>query len=331
VTDPEHECWRPGASMDTLRQRARLKRLLRESLDARDWLEIDAPVLIDSPDFEPNIALFRATLPDGTPAGSLHSSPELSMKRLLCAYPDLPGAYYLGPVFRAFEAGRRHNPEFTMLEWYDNGATLETAIDTTISLIQSAREALGLPPAAIEHHDYGALFRRHCALDPYHADTDTDTLAQAAKHHGIDVADPADMGHDDWLDLLMSLVIEPQLDTAALTVVTGYPASQAAMARLETTQFEGRAIRTAARFEIYGGGLELANGYHELLDPDEQARRLEPTGSRPPSPSQQRFLAALAHGLPDCSGVAMGVDRLLMWLTDAENIDAVLPFSARRV
>ncbi|WP_322522133.1 amino acid--tRNA ligase-related protein [Guyparkeria halophila] len=329
MTEPEQETWRPGASADTLRQRARLKRRLRETLDARDWLEIDAPVLIDSPDFEPNIALFRATLPDGIPAGSLHSSPELAMKRLLCAYPDLPGAYYLGPVFRAFEAGRRHNPEFTMLEWYDNGATLETAIDTTLSLIQTARAALGLSPAAVERHDYGALFHQHCALDPYHADTDT--LAQAAGHNGIDVADPADMARDDWLDLLMSLAIEPRLDPSSLTVVTGYPASQAAMARLQTSSFEGREIRTAARFEVYGGGLELANGYHELVDPDEQARRLGVTDAHGPSPSQQRFLAALAHGLPECSGVAMGVDRLLMWLTGAEDIDAVLPFSARRV
>lgn len=329
MTDPEHETWRPGASTDTLRQRARLKRLLRETLDARDWLEIDAPVLIDSPDFEPNIALFRATLPDGTTAGSLHSSPELSMKRLLAAYPDLPGTYYLGPVFRAFEAGRRHNPEFTMLEWYDNGASLEAAIETSLGLIQAAREAASLSAASVQRNDYGTLFRRHCDLDPYQADNDT--LAQAAGNHGIDVADPADMTRDDWLDLLMSLVIEPRLDPTALTVVTGYPASQAAMARIETTCFEDRKVRTAARFEVFGGGLELANGYHELTDPLEQARRLEATEPHRPSPSQQRFLAALAHGLPECSGVAMGVDRLLMWLTGAEDIDAVLPFSARRV
>ncbi|HER33841.1 MAG: EF-P lysine aminoacylase GenX [Halothiobacillaceae bacterium] len=310
-------------------QRARLKRCLRTTLDERGWLEIDAPSVIDSPDFEPNIALFRVTLPDGKPAGSLHSSPELTMKRLLTAHADLPGAYYLGPVFRANETGRRHNPEFTMLEWYDNGATLESAIATTLALIQSAREAIGLSPALVERQDYGALFRRHCALDPYHADTDA--LAHAAGHHGIDVADPADMTPDDWLDLLMSLVIEPRLDPAALTVVTGYPASQAAMARLEAGSFEGQAITTAARFEVYGGGLELANGYHELTDPAEQACRLGANDGPPPSPSQQRFLAALTHGLPECSGVAMGVDRLLMWLTGAEDIDAVLPFSARRV
>ena len=329
MTGPEPVDWCPGASAEMLRQRARLKRLLRRMLDARDWLEIDAPVLIDSPDFEPNIALFRATLPDGTPAGSLHSSPELTIKRLLAAYPDLPGAYYLGPVFRAGESGRRHNPEFTMLEWYDNGATLASAIATTLELIQSARGALGLSPAPVEHQNYGALFRCHGNLDPHHADTDT--LAQAAVRHDIDVAGSADMTRDDWLDLLMSLVVEPRLDPAALTVVTGYPASQAAMARLETVSFEGQAITTAARFEIYGGGLELANGYHELTDPAEQARRLAVNDARPPSPSQQRFLAALTHGLPECSGVAMGVDRLLMWLTDAADIDAVLPFSARRV
>ncbi len=325
----EQEDWRPGASLETLQQRARVKRMLREALDARHWLEVDAPTLIDSPDFEPNIALFRATLPDGTYAGSLHSSPELSMKRLLVAYPELPGAYYLGPVFRAFEAGRRHNPEFTMLEWYDNGASLESAIAITLDLIQSARKTLGLSTARAERQDYGALFRRHCTLDPYHADLDT--LAQAAGHHGIDIARPAELARDDWLDLLMSLVIEPRLDPTTLTVVTGYPASQAAMARLETRSFEGKEIVTAARFEVYGGGLELANGYDELTDPEEQARRLRAAGSHTSAPSQGRFLAALAHGLPKCSGVAMGVDRLLMWLTDAEDVDAVLPFSTRRV
>ncbi|MFW6020723.1 MAG: EF-P lysine aminoacylase GenX [Guyparkeria sp.] len=329
ATDPTAADWRPGASLETLRQRARLKRFLRETLDARDWLEIDAPALIDSPDFEPNIALFRATLPDGGPAGSLHSSPELAMKRLLAAYPELPGTYYLGPVFRANETGRRHNPEFTMLEWYDTGATLDDAIATTLELIQSARRSLAMAEAPVERQDYGTLFRRHLGLNPYHADRDA--LASAARAHSIDVADPEGMERDDWLDLLMSLAIEPRLDPTALTVVTGYPASQAAMARLEARSFEGSEITVAARFEVYGGGLELANGYHELTDPDEQARRLGHTGSDPRSPSQQRFLAALTHGLPECSGVAMGVDRLLMWLTGAADIDAVLPFSARRI
>lgn len=310
-------------------RRARLKRLLRAELDACDWLEIDAPALIASGDFEPNIALFRTSLPDGTPAGALHSSPELMIKRLLCAYPDLAGTYYLGPVFRAGEAGARHNPEFTMLEWYETGADLEAAIATTLSLVDSARRQAGLPAVPVRHCDYGALFREQLDLDPYHADATE--LGRAAAEHGIDVAGAQDMRRDDWLDLLMSVAIEPAFPADALTVVKGYPDSQAAMARLVETRFEGRAVRVAERFEVYGGGLELANGYHELADAAEQARRLGGPSRDSTDTTQRRFLDALAHGLPDCSGVALGVDRLLMWLSGESDIDAVLPFSARRV
>ena len=313
-----------------LARRARLKRRLRETLDGRGWLEIDAPCLIDSPDFEPNIALFRATLPDGTPAGSLHSSPELSMKRLLCAYPDLPGLYYLGPVFRAGESGTRHNPEFSMLEWYESGVDLDGGIETTLALIRSAAEALDRPTPPVTHREYGALFREHCHLDPFTADAGA--LRSAAATAGITLNDPADMGRDDWLDLLMSTVIEPRFEPDTLTVVSGYPESQAAMARLQRRAFEGRVVTVASRFEVYGGTLELANGYFELTDPSEQACRLAETNpASSDSRSQQRFIRALEQGLPDCTGVALGVDRLLMWLTGSEDIDAVLPFSRRRV
>ncbi|KTG16113.1 MULTISPECIES: amino acid--tRNA ligase-related protein [unclassified Guyparkeria] len=310
-------------------RRARLKRCLRAALDERDWLEIDAPSVIDSPDFEPNIALFRVTLPDGTPAGSLHSSPELAMKRVLAAYPDLPGIYSLAPVFRAGESGPRHNPEFGMLEWYESGADLEGGIETSLALIHEACRALDHPAPRIERRDYGALFREHCDLDPYTADDEA--LRKAATAAGVTLNAPDDMERDDWLNLLMSVVIEPRFDRDTLTVVTGYPASQAAMARLETNEFEGREVVVANRFEIYGGTLELANGYHELSDPDEQAQRLDATADGAEvSPSQHRFLAALQHGLPDCSGVALGMDRLLMWLTGSDEIDQVMPFTTSR-
>ncbi|MCL7743488.1 EF-P lysine aminoacylase GenX [Guyparkeria hydrothermalis] len=311
-------------------RRARLKRCLRETLDERGWLEIDAPSLIDSPDFEPNIALFRVTLADGTPAGSLHSSPELSMKRILSAYPDLPGLYYLGPVFRAGERGTRHNPEFTMLEWYETGADLATGIETSLSLIHAAGEVLGQPASAVERREYGPLFREHCGLDPYIADTES--LRMAASEAGITLNDSSGMRRDDWLDLLMSTVIEPTFPAGRLTVVTGYPSSQAAMARLETREFEGRQTTIASRFEIYGGTLELANGYDELTDPAEQARRLGVDGQiAEAAGTQRRFLDALEHdGLPACTGVALGVDRLLMWLTGSDDIDQVIPFSNAR-
>ncbi|MGM0517437.1 MAG: amino acid--tRNA ligase-related protein [Pseudomonadota bacterium] len=319
--------WRPGTSRETLLARARVRRALRDALERRDSLEVDPPTLIRASDFEPNIALLQVTEPDGTSAGALHSSPELMMKRLLCAEPQLPGIHYLGPVFRAGEAGSRHNPEFTMLEWYETGVDLDGAIDTTLELIRQAGAALGRPPAPVAHRDYGRLFREWLGLDPYR--TDTAMLARTAHLSGISVHEPDAMDRDDWLDLLMSSMIEPNLPDDTLTVVRGYPSSQAAMARLETRVFEGREVEVAARFEVYGGRLELANGYHELIDADEQARRLETAGTG--GSTRQRFLQAMGHGLPDCSGVALGVDRLLMWLTGQDDIDAVLPFSDRRL
>jgi len=319
--------WRPGTSREMLAARARLRRGLRDELERRGSLEVDPPALIRSGDFEPNISLLRVVDPDGAPTGALHSSPELMMKRLLCAEPDLPGIHWLGPVFRAGEAGSRHNPEFTLLEWYETGADLADVIATTLDLIQQARHALGLAPAPVAQRDYGQLFRERLGLDPYRADTAV--LARTAHLSGVSVHDPGAMNRDDWLDLLMSTVIEPHLPADELTVVRGYPASQAAMARLETIRFEGGTVEVAARFEVFGGGLELANGYHELTDATEQARRLEPAEAG--GSTRQRFLEAMAHGLPDCSGVALGVDRLLMWLTGTTDIDAVLPFAERRL
>ncbi len=310
-----------------LEARARIKRVLRDGLERRGSLETDAPALIRSGDFEPHIALFRVAGPDGSPAGSLHSSPELMMKRILCAHPTLRGIHYLGPVFRAGEAGTRHNPEFTMLEWYETGSDLDAAISTALDLIQSARRALALAPAPTERQDYGVLFRERLGLDPYRADTAM--LQRTARLSGIAVHEPEKLDRDDWLDLLMSTVIEPSFPDDRLTVVKGFPASQAAMARLETIDFEGHAVRVAARFEVFGGKLELANGYHELADPVEQAQRLDSPGAA--GSTRQRFLEALEHGLPDCSGVAMGFDRLIMWLTDQPTLDSVLPFSEGRV
>jgi lysyl-tRNA synthetase class 2 len=319
--------WRPGTSRETLLARARLRRVLRGALERRGSLEVDPPALIRSGDFEPNIALLRVVEPDGTPSGALHSSPELMMKRLLCAEPQLPGIHYLGPVFRADEAGRRHNPEFTMLEWYETGVDLDGVIATTLELIGEARAALGLSPVPVTYRDYGRLFRERLGLDPYLADAAL--LARTAHLSGLSVHDPDAMGRDDWLDLLTSHVIEPDLPEETLTVVRGHPPGQAAMARLMTIGFEGREVEVAARFEVYGGSLELANGYHELTDATEQARRLAATGAAGSTP--RRFLEAMEHGLPDCSGVALGVDRLLMWLTGEQDIDAVLPFSERRL
>jgi lysyl-tRNA synthetase class 2 len=326
---PASDDWRPGTSREMLQARARLRRTLRDGLERRGSIEVDPPTRIHATEFEPHIALQRVVEPDGRPAGALHSSPELTLKRLLCAYPDLTGVHFLGPVFRAGETGRRHHPEFTLLEWYETGVDLEGVIDTTLELIRQARAALALAAAPVVHRDYGRLFRDWTGLDPYRADNPT--LARTAHLAGITVHHPGDMERDDWLDLLMSRLIEPRLPADTLTVVRGYPASQAAMARLTHRTFEGRPIEVADRFEVYGGGIELANGYHELTDAAEQARRLGPAPDSADERSRHRFIEALQHGLPACSGVALGVDRLLMWLAGADSLDAVMPFSAARV
>jgi len=331
--------WQPGAPAETLRLRARVKRILRTQLDAWNLIEADPPCLVAAADFEPNIDNFRTTLELGRPRPlALHSSPELMMKRLLAA--GAGSTYYLGPVFRNGEAGRRHNPEFTMLEWYRvmpevDGDRLAVAIDDTLALLRQAARvcAQELPP--IRRTTYHELFRRYTGLSPHQ--TDRDALRQWALHQGLDIHAADSLDRDEWLDLIVSLVIEPQLPENEITVVRDFPASQAALARCHEVEIDGVRQRVAARFEVYGGRLELANGYDELTDPDEQLRRFvaETEGrlaaNRPAPIIDPKFLAALSAGLPPCHGVALGFDRLIMWLTDERDLDRVMPFTVNRL
>ncbi len=294
---------------------------VRAFFAARHVLEVETPML--SPAGATDPALESLGVSTFTPPRFLHTSPEFPMKRLLAAGSG--DIYQIARVFRAGEAGRYHNPEFTLLEWYRTGFDARRLMDEVESLVRTLAGATD--PGAGMRLSYAEAFRRHAGLDPMCADEEE--LADCAADHDIDLTGVLD--RDGWLDLLMSEVVAPAFPAGRLTFVHDYPASQAALARLRP-----RDPTVAERFELYWGSLELANGFHELVDAREQARRFEQDlASRKarglvPMPVDVRLLAALESGLPDCSGVALGVDRLLMCLTGRTHIREVLAFPWER-
>ncbi len=305
--------WQPSAPLANLRRRAAIVARIRAYFAAHGVLEVETPQLCPATVTDPH--LHSICVPT---YGYLQTSPEYAMKRLLAAGSG--SIYQIARVFRADEVGWRHNPEFTMLEWYRVGLTPERLIDDVAAI---ARIALG--ETACVCHRYRDLFRAHLDLDPLTCSIDT--LRTAARQH-IDIAfDDAD--RDTWLELLMSHVIEPKLGSDALCFVVDYPPSQAALARLRIDA-DGQAV--ASRFELYHRGVELANGYHELLDAGEQRERFaadlrerEALGL-PAIPVDHKLLAALEYGLPDCSGVALGLDRLVMLAMGADSLHEVMAF-----
>jgi len=339
--------WRPGTSTDILRLRARVKQALRAQLNAWNLTEVDPPCLVAAADFEPNIDSFRTQADLGHAHHlALHSSPELMMKRLLAA--DAGSIYYLGPVFRNGEAGHRHNPEFTMLEWYRLESTLandhltasgtvrlDAAIADTLMLLQQAARVCNRELPAVRHTTYHDLFLQHTGLEPHTASRDD--LRAWADQEGLAIHAAETLERDDWLNLIVSLVIEPQLPVDEITVVRDFPASQAALAQHHKVMIDDQTCTVAARFEVYGGRLELANGYDELTDPEEQLRRFAREtedrieAGKPVPMIDPKFLSALSSGLPNCYGVALGFDRLMMWLTGRGDLDGIQPFTIQRL
>jgi lysyl-tRNA synthetase class 2 len=250
----------------------------------------------------------------------LHTSPEYAMKRLLAA--GIGDIYQICHVVRGLERGRLHNAEFTLIEWYRLGFSLEDLMDEVETLVLAL---LGATRPG-ERVSYREAFIRELALDPLAADLAE--LQRAARASGFD---PACAGRDELLDLLMATRVGPKLGAHALTFVHRYPASQAALAELDPHD-----ARCALRFELYCEGVELANGFKELASGVEQRARFEQDRQErrkrglPAPESDERLLAALDAGLPDCAGVALGFDRVVMLATGAQNIDAVLPFPTER-
>lgn len=321
--------WQPVATLDTLKRRARIFARIRAFFAHRDVLEVETPALSGAATPDPALHSFstRFTGP-GAALGKtlyLHTSPEYPMKRLLAAGSG--DIFQLCKVFRDGELGRWHNPEFTLLEWYrvgfDHLRLMEEVADLVLDALHDSRR-----PAATERVSYREAYVRHAGIDPHTAGIDA--WRAAAQRSGIALAqEPNDI--DGWRDLILTHAIEPHLGRGRLTFIYDYPASQAALARIRPGD-----PPLAERFELYLDGIELANGFHELGDAAEQRRRLERDAHRrregglPTSPLDERMLAALAHGLPDCAGVALGIDRLIMLSAGATVIQDVLAFPLDR-
>jgi lysyl-tRNA synthetase class 2 len=316
--------WRPTASVDALRFRAGILAIIREFFAEREVLEVETPLLASAPVTDVHLhalkTRYRGPGADDGIELFLQTSPEFAMKRLLAA-----GS---GPIFqickavRDGEAGRRHNPEFTILEWYRPGWDHHRLMDEVDELLGTV-----LGTASGERLTYAEAFFRYAEVDPHHEREET--LRQRVGELGVPSAD--ELGRDDLLDLVLTHVIETKLGHCQPTYIHDYPASQAALARVRPGD-----PPLAERFEVFVEGLELANGYHELTDATAQRRRFEADlearreAGLPVVPIDEHLLAALDHGLPDCAGVALGFDRLVMLAMGTREISDVLAFPIDR-
>ncbi|MGH8231608.1 MAG: EF-P lysine aminoacylase EpmA [Steroidobacteraceae bacterium] len=336
--------WQPSAPLATLRVRAQLLETTRRFFAARGVLEVDTPALVRCALSEPNLHSVPVHLPGlpGLPAPGLPgrpdqahqpdqaadsgtlflaTSPEYAMKRLLAAGSG--DIYQLSHVFRGAEASRLHNAEFMLVEWYRLGFGLQQMM---LEAAQLAHELLGVAAdAPLEQLAYVQAFQRELGVDPMGlADA---ALRRLSGAHGLDTALAQRCTRDELLDWLMGVAVGPRLGREHLCLLHHYPASQAALARLDPAD---RSL--ALRFELYYRGVELANGFEELADEREQRARFEAEQlerrrrSLPAHPLDERLLAALAHGLPKVSGVALGFDRALMLRVGARDIREVLAF-----
>lgn len=300
--------WRPVAGVSTARLRAAMLDDARQYFTREEVLLVDTPALSRCAVSDPNIESVHAKLQlDPDADFFLHTSPEFCMKRLLAdGFPDIG---QICRVFRDGESGRRHQPEFTMIEWYRRGFGLEDMLADTEGML-----ALLLGPGCLAAEplrlSYREAFLKYAGIDPFIAE-----ISELAEQSGADPALAASIGddRDAWLDLLMVSNVAPAFSPERLTSLSHYPASQAALARLCPSDPD-----LADRFEVYYGNVELANGYVELTDSHEQSRRLHADqdirrrrGS-PLRPVDTALVQALESGLPDCAGVAVGFDRLLM-------------------
>lgn len=317
--------WRPTANLDNLRARAVLLARLRQFMSARAILEVETPALVRRAVTDPQLYSLVAQFPDGTPAGFLHTSPEFAMKRLL-AYGS-GDIYQVCKVYRGEENSSVHNAEFTMLEWYRLEYSMSALIDEVDALV---RELLAPQPlAATARTRYADALRTHAGIEAL--SDSVSSLRDRALAAGFAADSAARANRDELLDFLMAVVVGPRLGCNGPEFLTHYPASQAALARLDSDD-----PRLALRFELYWQGIELANGFEELADADEQSRRFESDRAvraqlgLPVHQADERLIAALAHGLPACAGVALGLDRLVMLALLKTNLADVISFTHER-
>ena len=313
--------WQPGASLDTLRRRAAMLSCVREFFEQRSVLEVDVPVMGKATVTDLNIDSIVTSVVGEL--GYLQTSPEYFMKRLLASGSG--DIYFMGKAFREGEIGIKHNPEFTMLEWYRCGwddHQLMAEVAELIRLLLRGEKDISIDVNKLSYSD---CFFDHLGFDPHGADLRALQLlaAKLASDSWIDET------RANCLDLIFSSQVEPYL-AEGITIIYDYPECQAALAQISSNRAGQNVSR---RFEAFVNGVEIANGYLELIDAGEQAVRLERDSKarerlkKPAVDIDQKFLAALNSGVPACAGVAIGLDRLLMGALGVDSIDQVLAFS----
>jgi lysyl-tRNA synthetase class 2 len=308
--------WQPSASLEALKARAMLNAYIREFFQQRQVMEVETPVLSQASVSDASLIPLLATC--CTKPSYLHTSPEYPMKRLLAAGSG--DIYQICKTFRDDEKGKRHNPEFTMLEYYRIGFDLKTLMDEVAQLIGDY-----LHIQRRQDLSYLQVCQQYAGINPFEID-EQGLRELVTQFVGKDMV----LTRNECLDIIMSHIVEPNLPTDCLVCVYHYPASQAALAK---TSVDYLGNKIAQRFELYVNGLELANGYHELTDIAEQKRRFEQEKNKKAGddfPQDQYFLDALGAGLPDCSGVALGLDRILMLKLQVSEISDVLSFNFDR-
>ncbi|MDH3718722.1 MAG: EF-P lysine aminoacylase EpmA [Planctomycetota bacterium] len=320
--------WKPTASWANLRLRNELLQRTRSFFDERNFLEVETPLLSADTTVDRHLDPLSVILPDDPrqPAAGrrlwLQTSPEFAMKRLMAAGGQR--LYQITRAFRAAERGAMHNPEFTIVEWYRRGDSMQQGMQL---LSELADQLLGCGPAA--QLSYQAAFLRHAEIDPL--------TAEAAHFAGLAAANglavPATLGddRDEWLDFLLCELVAPRLTRDVPTIIYDYPASQAMLAAVREED-----PPVAERFELIYRGVELANGYHELQDTAALRDRVQDANAartadgKPELPPTSRLLPAMDAGLPDCTGVAVGFDRIVMLAAGASSIDEVVAFPIER-
>ncbi len=331
--------WAPTADWQALKLRASILRRMREFLDRQGFIEVETPLLSSDTVIDRHIDPIPVAAPMGStttniePSMWLQTSPEFAMKRLMAAGGE--AIYQVTHAFRASERGALHNPEFTIAEWYRLGDDMQAGMKLLADLCEHVLQRDPVEPVTYRH-----AFLKHVGIDP-HAATN-DELAAIARKRSVSVPEDfltdkenekgGSAAHRDaWLDLLLSECVAPRLGQQAPTILHDYPASQAMLSRVRHDD-----PPVAERFELFVDGVELANGYHELLDAEEllrrnqEANRLRQRDGKQPLDEETRLIDAMRAGMPPCSGCALGVDRLVMIAAGATSIDDVLTFPIER-
>lgn len=316
--------WQPACSLEILRLRAGMLQKIRRFFEQRSVLEVETPLLANAAGTDPNLEFFCTEwlAPPLRQPLYLQTSPEFAMKRLLAAGSG--SIFQICKAFRNGESGRYHNPEFTILEWYRVGYDLSQLMAEVAELVGLLFAGRGL--AATQTVSYQDLFKQYCGLNCLNFDYPG--YCRFAEQAGLPEAISL-CGHDHaiWLDFMFSHCIQPQIGKNAFCLVYGYPAVLSSLARKNAQN-----PLVTERVELFLNGVELGNGYHELCDADEQERRFEAEIAirqqrvLPEAAKDERLLAALRSGLPDCAGIALGLDRILMLLADCPLISGVLAF-----